>query len=265
MNAGWSIQDPFATCRSKTPVLDLDETGSTNAKAMQLAASGESGPLWVCAKRQTAGRGRDGRDWTSLDGNLHASLLVTIWAKPSDLPKLSLLAGVALAQSVRALMTARPHYQTAPQLKWPNDLQFGDAKCAGILVETTVEPSGAFNCVLGFGVNIDNAPEIQGRPVTSLTNEGIETTPKALLTGIERAIRPQFSLLAEPDGFSRLRKNWLTLAHPIGTPLSVRSRHDSYSGHFAGLDEDGALLLKDGTGSLRKIAHGDVSAGGSVV
>ncbi|MBU2581071.1 MAG: biotin--[acetyl-CoA-carboxylase] ligase [Alphaproteobacteria bacterium] len=259
------MQDPFATCRDATPILELDEIGSTNAEAMRRAASGECGPLWIKATRQTAGRGRDGRAWQSPAGNLHASLLVTLWTPPADLPKLSLLAGVALATAMAGFLPAHGSKADRPHLKWPNDLLFGNAKSAGILVETTLRAPGAFNCVLGFGANIVNAPEIPGRAVTCLANQHVETAPSQLLAAIDRALRDGFAALSTPDGFSRVRDAWLRNAHPVGTLITVNSPERSYKGRFAGLDRDGALLLKDETGSLSRIDHGDVSADDDLV
>ncbi len=259
------MQDPFSTCKNPTPILTLDETGSTNAEAMRLAISGEAGPLWVNAWRQTAGRGREGREWTSVEGNLHASLLMTLWVETRELPQLSLLAGVALAEAVEELPSTMGNQPIRPCLKWPNDLLFGAAKCAGILVETTALPSGAFGCVIGFGVNIDTTPAIETRPVTSLAQQSIPATPMALLSGIDRALRKRLAAVANPDWFSQLKTDWLSHALPTGSPVTVTTRNEAHSGRFMGLDDDGALLLEDGTGHLRRITHGDVSAGGPVV
>ncbi|KUO54379.1 MAG: hypothetical protein APF80_01050, partial [Alphaproteobacteria bacterium BRH_c36] len=225
---------------------------------------GEAGPLWVNARRQRAGRGREGRDWTSLSGNLHASLLVTVWCEANQLPRLSLLAGVALAEAICGLRAADGS-QAMPRLKWPNDVLFSNRKCAGILVETTPGPAGAFACILGFGVNVASAPLIPGREVTSLSDQHIQTTPLELISGIDGAIRKAMAALAAPDGFTHIRQRWLANAVPMGTRLTVTTGNGAGSGLFAGLDQDGALLLEDETGSLTRITHGDVSACGGVV
>ncbi|MBU1212733.1 MAG: biotin--[acetyl-CoA-carboxylase] ligase [Alphaproteobacteria bacterium] len=258
------MQDPFLTCRDPTPIVTLDEIGSTNAEALRLAAHGEAGPLWVNARRQTAGRGRDGRDWTSLPGNLHASLLFTVWCDANQLPRLSLVAGVALAEAVGTLMAADEQRAT-PRLKWPNDLLFANRKCAGILVETTTRPAGQFACILGFGANIASAPLIPGRDVTSLSEQHMETTPLDLIARIDGAMRNAMAALSSPNGFTHIRQRWLANAVPMGTRLTVTTGNGMRNGLFAGLDEDGALLLEDETGSLTRITHGDVSACGGVV
>src|SRR6476646_7487966 len=106
--------------------------GSTNAEALSLARQGESGPLWVVADRQTAGRGRRGRAWISEPGNLYASLLLTDPAPAERWPQLSFVAALAVYDAVIAVASA-----FAPRLaiKWPNDLLLDGAKFAGVLIE----------------------------------------------------------------------------------------------------------------------------------
>ena len=87
------------------------------------------------------------------------------------------------------------------QLKWPNDLLFDNAKCAGILVETSASSGGAFACVLGFGANIKKAPVIEDRKVTCLERQSIPATPLELLSELDRSLRKGFAKLSTPDGF----------------------------------------------------------------
>ncbi len=66
--------DP-AAMQAGAQITRYDTIGSTNAEALALAHRGERGPLWIVARRQTAGRGRRGRSWISEEGNLYATLL----------------------------------------------------------------------------------------------------------------------------------------------------------------------------------------------
>lgn len=262
------MQTPFQGAGPPpTPHLRLPETGSTNADALRLAANGEAGPLWVLADRQTGGRGRSGRPWISPQGNLHATLLVTLWGEPREMPRLSLLAGVALWNAV-AEPNASPYRTPGAglplQLKWPNDLLIGGAKCAGILIETAAVPSRPTRVAIGFGVNVASAPSIEGRPTTSLKAEGIDTAPADLLTRLDRAMRDCFERLTSHEGFADMCQGWLKRSIPLGSPLTVNAGNSLHQGTFAGLDATGALLLKTATGNLKVISHGDVSVGPNV-
>ena len=256
------MQDPFLAC-PQTPLIHLGETGSTNAEAVRIGEKGDEGPIWVMADRQTAGRGRLGRQWCSLDGNLYASLLLPLWCEPEEIMHVSLLAGIALAEAVNAVAAASPQTTTVrPVLKWPNDLLIARAKCAGVLVETTAITQGSYRGVLGFGVNIAAAPDIPDRPATSLLANGVHTTPSALREHLDTATRSAFQVLASPDGFTHLRESWLAQSMPLGSRIAVTTGTNVRHGEFSGLDTDGALLLTEAGGRLRRITFGDVSAPG---
>src|SRR5438105_9448172 len=92
---------------------------STNQEAFTLARAGERGPLWIVAERQSAGRGRRGRTWVSEHGNLFASLLLTNPSPIEHWPELSLVAALAVHDTVAEL--ARP-LKTQLAIKWPNDV-----------------------------------------------------------------------------------------------------------------------------------------------
>ena len=120
--------DPAATAAG-VRLLSHDTVGSTNAEALQFARKGERGPLWVTAKRQTAGRGRRGRSWVSEPGNLYASLLLTDPAPPERFPELSFVAALALHDAIGGRI---PGLSNRLVLKWPNDLLIDRNKFAGI-------------------------------------------------------------------------------------------------------------------------------------
>src|SRR5947207_10376488 len=123
--------DPSASAAGVRLVMH-DALDSTNSEALKLAQGGERGPLWVVAARQTAGRGRRGRNWVSQPGNLYATLLLTDPAPAERWPQLSFVAALALRDAVAALA---PALEARVAIKWPNDLLLDGAKVAGILIE----------------------------------------------------------------------------------------------------------------------------------
>ncbi len=139
------------------PVHYFDETGSTNATAIELAREGA--PEWtvVAAGHQTAGRGRLGRTWVSPPGS---ALLCSIVLRP-DMPPdraalLGLLAGTGMS---RACAEAGA---TGVRCKWPNDLLVGERKVGGILTEAGISGGEVEHVVLGVGVNLGAAPDVEG-------------------------------------------------------------------------------------------------------
>lgn len=221
-------------------ICTVAQTGSTNADLLELAQSGVSEGLWLRAERQTGGRGRQGRVWLSPPGNLYASTLIRL--RPGDPPAhtLALVAGVALHDCV-----------SLGSLKWPNDLLIDGAKVAGILLERTEDA-----VVIGFGVNIAQAPALD-RPTISLNHFDHEMNAADLCIRLAQALANRVT--AWRANFDNIRADWLAVAHPDGTSLSVNLPDGTaVAGAFAGIADDGALRLRLASGAVRVIHAGDV-------
>lgn len=130
----------------------LPEIDSTNTELMRRAKAGQSEPILLIAEKQTAGRGRLGREWHDLGDRASDSLPALTFSvgmslSPVDWSGLSLAVGVSIAQSLHPSIG----------LKWPNDLWLsdhkGDRKLAGILIETCVVGDQRY-VVIGVGINI---------------------------------------------------------------------------------------------------------------
>lgn len=223
----------------------VDETGSTNSDL--LADPGAIEGDWLIARRQSRGRGRQGRAWQSLDGNCFGSTLVQLGAGDPEAPTLALVAGLALADSVETAAPGEP-----VSLKWPNDLMLGRAKLAGILLERSGD-----RIVAGFGVNLAVAPPIEGRETASLAHRGLTVEAFAPLLAAAFARLLGAWRISEPAALAR---SWEERAHPRGTPLSVHSGPDDLvEGTFDGLDPDGSLRLRLDGGNVIIVRAGDVT------
>ena len=232
----------------------LDEIDSTNREAFRRAEAGEAGPLWIMARRQTAGRGRSGRQWTSEPGNLYASLLVRLACSPAVIPQLSLLAGVAVVEAIGKAAGSTP---AGLRLKWPNDVLIGQAKCAGILAES-ISGHDAVIAVIGTGLNLAWHPTDLGRAATNLSEHGLQISPDAMLGSLAEAMQRWLAVWACGQGFAQVRAAWLERAGPLGESCSVNTGAERIEGTFVGLDPGGALLMQDREGRQRSITFGDV-------
>ncbi|MFN3287550.1 MAG: biotin--[acetyl-CoA-carboxylase] ligase, partial [Sphingomonadaceae bacterium] len=205
---------------------------------------------WLRADAQHAGRGRHGRPWVSRPGNLFATVLARPQPGEGRPHELGFVAALALRE---ALAGFAPRARLS--LKWPNDLLLGGAKCAGILLETV--PEGA---IAGFGVNLAEAPAGTGRRVTALGDHmaGLPPAPAAVLAALAIAFEGWRGRW-RAEGFAAIRSAWLARATPVGWAASVRIGADERRGRFAGLAEDGAMLLER-DGRIETIHAGDVLA-----
>ncbi|MEO3471591.1 biotin--[acetyl-CoA-carboxylase] ligase [Roseomonas sp. CAU 1739] len=228
---------------------------STSDEVIRLAEAGGPDGIAILARQQTAGRGTKGRAWQGPSGNLHLSVLLRPDEPMRLAPQWSFLAAVALADALLPFLPA-PSLLT---LKWPNDLMLGGAKAAGILAETGTDGAGnlAWVC-LGIGVNLAQAPEVPGRTTASLAGLGIvPPAPEAfaadLLTALDRRRAER-----RVDGFGPILAAWLARGPVAGAPLAIRRQGAEIAGRFAGLAEDGRLLLDTG-GRVEAFASGEVA------
>lgn len=263
------------------PLYILPATDSTNEEAKRRGRAGESGPLAILAKLQTAGRGRHGRQWDSTEGNLHLSFLLPADAAVSSSSALVLSTALAAHQGLvdclegylqdidgeKSSECRVQHDRNTPvnfepstphsllRLKWPNDLLRNGKKLGGMLVESEAGTDGkAKFAVLGIGINLKHYPETAHWPATSLAAEGLPIPePEALAEAI--AIRLEQWLQADMPA---LRSAWLARAWNLGRQARVRLPDGEINGIFEALAEDGALVLRLADGARRVITSGEV-------
>jgi BirA family biotin operon repressor/biotin-[acetyl-CoA-carboxylase] ligase len=232
----------------------VEETGSTNADLAAAIRAGEGWRegQWLVARRQTAGRGRQGREWFDGAGNFMGSTAVVVGEGAPPPASLSFVAALAVRDAVAEVLGEG----AALALKWPNDVLLDGGKLSGILLEMV-----RGTIVVGIGVNLARAPQLPDRKTAALVDL---TTPPSLEDFAA-------SLAAQ---FARRLESWRTYGlgatlhaflgasiHAAGSPVTVHDTDGSVlTGTFAGLEEsDGALRLRLADGSERVIRAGDIS------
>lgn len=223
---------------------------STNSAAM--SAELEADYHLVLAEMQTSGRGRRGRVWQSpFAKNLYMSLAFHIDGGPQSIAGLSLVAGLSIANTIKALG------DLPLKLKWPNDLMINDQKLAGILVELQGEPSTQCKVVLGVGLNVEMTTEAASeidQPWCNLVdhinvgrNQLLQSLVKNLIADLDRFKR---------EGFKEFVDQWNELDYFAGQEVVVLG--GSQAGQSMGVDLLGNLLLESEQG-LVAVNAGEVS------
>jgi BirA family biotin operon repressor/biotin-[acetyl-CoA-carboxylase] ligase len=238
-------------------LLELDEIDSTNGEARRRAAAGEGRSLWIVASRQSAGRGRRGREWQSSPGNLFATLLLRPEKPAGECAQLSFVAALAVSD-----MLARFAPHTGFALKWPNDVLGSGRKIAGILLESESNADGIVVWLaVGVGVNLTVFPEDTEFPAISLAALGAAPpAPKDALLHLAARFAKWYEVW-QVAGFAPVREAWLARASGLGSRIRVRLANEETMGVFQGIDESGALLLGLPSGGVRAIATGEVFFG----
>ncbi len=236
----------------------LSDTASTNTECLARARAGDSGLLWVTAERQTGGRGRRGRPWVSERGNLYASLLLIDPAPMERLASLPLAIAVAVHQAIRSVL---PPGAEPLEVKWPNDILIGRKKTCGILVEGERLADGRHAVVIGIGINVSVMPDNPIYPVTCLRDQGSAASPEELFAHLFASMAETLDIWDGGQGIAEVTARWRAVACGIGEKITVNLPDRSISGYFAGIDDNGLLMLDTGTGRMMPIAAGDVFFG----
>lgn len=226
----------------------VSETGSTSAELVARLTGGDFVPegTWLIADRQTAGRGRLGREWQDGAGNFMGSTVVHLRAGDPSPETLALVAGLALHDAID------PNLTESPVLKWPNDVLVRGAKLAGILLERVGDA-----VVVGIGVNLTSAPQVADRTTTCLADLGTVIGRDAFAADLARQFCTDLDRWRS-FGLGPVVGRWTAVGHPVGTPLEADDQGSRLSGTFAGLTQAGALQLRLADGSTRVIHAGEV-------
>jgi BirA family biotin operon repressor/biotin-[acetyl-CoA-carboxylase] ligase len=242
-----------AACAMSPPVHVLAEVDSTNDWLARHAHGAPNGTTCL-AERQSAGRGRRGRSWSSPFGqNLYVSLL---WRLPARrVPGLSIAVGVTVADACEAQGVSRL------ALKWPNDLVAAQGKVGGILVDLVSDGGDTSRAIIGIGLNVDMPWSMRtaiGQPVSDLNElAGRRLSRNELAVAVVAALRralPRF----ERDGLGPFRDRFAARDASRDLEVVVEQSGCVSTGRARGIDEDGALLLETDDG-VSPIQTGDVS------
>ncbi|WP_051174672.1 biotin--[acetyl-CoA-carboxylase] ligase [Thauera phenylacetica] len=230
---------------------------STNARLVDAPPTDDGRVHVLVADRQTAGRGRRGRQWLSWEGASLTFSLLWRFAPGTPAPAgLSLAAGLALARALEQLGVE------GVQLKWPNDVLVHGDKLAGILVELLPMRGRPPAAVIGIGLNL-RLPADAAIPDQAAVADlggalgGEPPSRPALLAAILGEFHRLFETYAVA-GFPALRGAWEQRNAFADLPVAIRGESTTLCGTCAGVDDDGALLLRTGDGVQRVLA-GDVS------
>ena len=233
---------------------------STMRVAASLARAGCAEGTAVSADRQTAGRGRLGRKWHSEAGKgVYLSVVLRPSCRPAQAPMLTLVAGLASKKAIERVASVEC------DIRWPNDILIGGRKCCGILVEMESSSTRLAHVVVGIGVNANQLefPEELADLATSLR---IETGRRWKRVAVQEAL---LSSLEECYRLQQLRGNGPILEAFQAASTYTEGRRvviegvptnsgEATRGVTAGLDHNGALMLRRADGTLSPVLAGSV-------
>lgn len=244
----------------KRQYIYLATTASTNTDLKARIAAAD-GPVFdvIAAKTQTGGRGRLGRSFFSPPGGLYFSAALPLEGTETNIPCLTLAAGLCVCTALEDLCGVRP------QIKWPNDICLNGRKLCGILCELV---SGRIpTAVAGVGINLtamkDEIPDKLKDKMTSLWAERIPVpAPDALLKAIvDRLDRAVYTdrVLTDRTALAYLLGQIRDRSFLDGKTVGWTVNGKTVSGTFQGIADDGAALLRMPDGTTRTVVSGEIT------
>ncbi|OGF49793.1 MAG: biotin--[acetyl-CoA-carboxylase] ligase [Candidatus Firestonebacteria bacterium RIFOXYA2_FULL_40_8] len=236
----------------------FNEAGSTNELAMKLTEGAVSEGSVVIAERQSAGKGRLGRKWSSPPGTgLWFSVILKPKIHPQHSAKLTFISGLAVLDAIKTVTGLKAG------LKWPNDVLLNGKKVCGILAEIKAGPDVIKYQVLGIGVNVNlnksELPESLRGLATSLSIETKMEVPRIkLLQEILKNIEAGYELFKK-EGFNPFLCRWKENNVTLNKEVKVSGLLESFEGLALDIDEDCALILRLRSGEKKRVLSGDVS------
>jgi BirA family biotin operon repressor/biotin-[acetyl-CoA-carboxylase] ligase len=238
-----------------TPHRHYGRIDSTNTRARELAAAGAPHGTVVTAAEQTEGRGRQGRTWTAPAGR---ALLYSAIVRPLDERHVLLPLAVPLA-----VCDAADELEAGIEcgVKWPNDVQVGGRKLAGVLIEARPQDGWA---VIGVGLNLAMAPaefppELRDTGVSllsasSLTDSAVPFARYAGITNIAKESLDRWLARWVAADSDEVLSGWRRRDVLRGREVSW----DGGSGIADGIDDRGYLLVVTPAGERISIGAGEV-------
>ncbi|MFO7247341.1 MAG: biotin--[acetyl-CoA-carboxylase] ligase [Bacillota bacterium] len=251
------VQDGLKATRFGREVVYFDAIASTQIEAHRRAEAGAPEGLVVAADVQTGGRGRLGRTWHSPpDAGIWMSLVLRPEVPLARVPQLTLVAAVSLAD------TLAEHTGLSVGIKWPNDLFAGGRKVCGILTELAAEADRVHFVILGIGLNVnqkeeDFPPELRARAGSLAMAAGRSFSRVALTQRLLEGLETDYDTYLR-EGFAPFKRRWEARAISLGRRVVARTPGGEFVGVARGIDDDGALLLEQGNGTIRKIYSADL-------
>ena len=255
----WEITRDLKTQLIGKRVYYFEEIDSTQNFAQNIAADKKENVTIIIAEKQTSGRGRLDRKWTSPKGGIWFSLIIHPKFDVSSSTLIPILSAVALSKSIKSVLDIET------EVKWPNDITMNGKKVAGVLVDASFQTNSIDYLILGIGINFDiDAKKLEKRltktpnfyGIDSLREKEDKTPPKKLLKEFLLQFEKNLFQLDKGEK-SKIIKEWTKRAAGIGKKITINTSNGKISGISQGIDNDGALKIKT-RNEIKKIYVGDV-------
>lgn len=236
----------------------LDEVDSTNDEATRQLAAGRTAPFVVLARRQLRGRGRFGRPWLSeANGNLYSSFAFRPHLPPGRMQTFTLWMGANLCELIANFC------RVTPSLKWPNDILFEGRKAGGILTEARIDSDEIRDLVFGLGLNVNRTgawPEaLAGRAISLAEHTQVPLDLNRFTAALIGRVHGAYLRFIDGTYTRTFASLWSRYDWLRGQSVTVIQGERRHTGTADGIDEEGALVVRNARGTTERFRAGEVT------
>jgi len=255
-----SLVHAYLSGRPRPPhLICLDKVDSTNSEAERQLAAGCAVPLVILAREQTQGRGRRGRAWHSpASGNLYSTFVFRPELDPARMQGFTLWMGLNICELVTNFCKIKPG------LKWPNDLLVEGRKAGGMLTEARIDADQIRDLVFGLGLNLNgptrDLPRDLHRSATSLAEAtGAPVDLNRFAAALIGRVLSAYNQFVEGAYREKFEELWLRFDVLRGRTVTVLQGTRSIEGLATGIDNEGSLVVRLGSGRTERFRAGEVT------
>ncbi len=254
------ISSLLKTCWAGNRVIYFDEVDSTNNRAKDSGERGGIHGTLFIADRQSAGKGRRGRTWSSPPGeSIYMTILLRPSITPSRAPMLTLVMGLSVAEAVREVTGADA------KIKWPNDIVINKKKVCGILTEMATEMMYVNYVVIGVGINVNQRQfpgELAGMAASLCGETGKVYRRSEIIAAVMERFEKNYETFLVSGDLSGLKKAYDAVLVNCGQEVKVLEPGNEYIAVAEGIDQVGELIVRLPDGQRRRVFAGEVSVRG---
>lgn len=254
------ISSLLKTCWAGNRVIYFDEVDSTNNRAKDSGERGGIHGTLFIADRQSAGKGRRGRTWSSPPGeSIYMTILLRPSITPSRAPMLTLVMGLSVAEAVREVTGADA------KIKWPNDIVINKKKVCGILTEMATEMMYVNYVVIGVGINVNQRQfpgELAGMAASLCGETGKVYRRSEIIAAVMERFEKNYETFLVSGDLSGLKKAYDAVLVNCGQEVKVLEPGNEYIAVAEGIDQVGELIVRLPDGQRKRVFAGEVSVRG---
>lgn len=218
-------------------VVTKELTVSTNNDAKEMIDSSPADTL-ITSEKQTGGRGRQGKSFSSPEGGLYMTLLLRCGMPITTAVGATSCSAVAVSRAIKNVCGIDTG------IKWVNDIYAGGKKLCGILTEAVNDYSRVISeyLVIGIGINVLSTPVVPSSSVecTSLSELGYTASREELCAEI---VRELIYMRDKSFDFSLYSDEYAARSVVIGREITFTRNGETRHGTALGIDKHGGLIV----------------------